>query len=65
MQLAIGHPHVSGTADVSLQLRLTALQGRDSRNGNDLAVSKGEIVAGKDVAEEMSLQVIIRLGAKV
>ena len=64
MQLPVTYAHIPGTADVSLQLRLTTLQSRDGRHGDNLAVSKGEVITGEDVSKEMRFKIIVGLGGK-
>ena len=61
VQLSIGNTHVTCSADVCLQLWLTAGQGRNSGYGDYFAVSEREVIAGKDVAEEVGLQVVVGL----
>lgn len=63
--MLLGVTHVDGTFLMGSQLWGNALDGSQGSNGHNLTVACGELVAGKDVAEEVSLQIIIILWAEV
>src|SRR4051812_18764205 len=58
-QLRHGEAHVEADADVRLQLRIHAGQGRQRTDCGELTALPVQVVAGKDVTEEMSLQELI------
>ena len=57
--------HVHRTLLVGGKLRSHTIQTAQCRHGNYLTVGSSELVAGKDVAEEMRLQVVIILWTEV
>ena len=60
-QLLVAHAHVSCSVDVGKQLWGASGQSRYGRNSHQFAVGKRQVVACKDVAEEVSLEIIVAL----
>ena len=59
-QFGIANAHVPGSGDVGDQLRLASRQGGDSADSNNLAVGETQVVTGKNITEQVSLEVIVR-----
>ena len=64
MQFGVSNAHVARAVYVRLELRFASFKSRKGAHGNQLALCVGQVVAGEDVTEEVSLQVIVRSGSE-
>ena len=59
--MLLGVAHEDGALFVALELGLYSVHGAESRDGDEFALGGGELVGGIDVAEKVSLHVVVSL----